>query len=54
MPMLTQAFDFKEMKSVVPWWDELLLFNENCNHLLQEDSSVILFFEVRQQNVSDV
>ena len=49
LPMMTQAFDFKEMRTVIPWWDEMLVFNENFNGLVQEQPSVIMFFEV--QNV---
>lgn len=46
LPMMTQAFDFKEMRTVTPWWDEMLVFNESFNCLLQEKPSVMLFFEV--------
>ena len=46
LPMMTQAFDFKEMRTVIPSWDEMLVFNENFNYLLQEHPKVIVFFEV--------
>jgi len=46
LPVMTQTFDFKEMKTMVPWWDEMLIFNENFNYLLQETPNVVVFFEV--------
>ncbi|XP_062592731.1 jouberin-like isoform X1 [Saccostrea cucullata] len=46
LPIMTQPFDFKERKSVVPVWEELLLFNENFNYFIETDLKVIVFFEV--------
>ncbi|XP_065922685.1 jouberin isoform X2 [Magallana gigas] len=46
LPIMTQPFDFKERKSVLPVWEELLLFNENFNYFIQSDVKVIVFFEV--------
>ncbi|XP_067938585.1 jouberin-like isoform X2 [Watersipora subatra] len=46
LPIMTQAFDFKDMRTVVPWWDEMLVFNEPFNGLVQEKPNVIMFFEV--------
>nr|XP_022332539.1 jouberin-like isoform X2 [Crassostrea virginica] len=46
LPIMTQPFDFKERKSVLPVWEELLIFNENFNYFTQKDLNVIVFFEV--------
>lgn len=34
------------IRSVLPVWEELLLFNENFNYFIQNDVKVIVFFEV--------
>lgn len=34
------------IRSVLPVWEELLLFNENFNYFIQSDVKVIVFFEV--------
>lgn len=49
LPMMTQAFNFKDMRMVVPWWDEILVFNESFNYLVQEKPNVIVFFEVMRR-----
>lgn len=49
MPMMTQPFDFKKYRSLLPCWEEGLLFNEIFSYLLsrqESDPKVILFFEV--------
>ncbi|CAI9743200.1 jouberin-like isoform X2 [Octopus vulgaris] len=46
LPMMTQPFDFKQRKSTLPVWEELLLFNENYNYFVQLDPKVIVFFEI--------
>ncbi|XP_070556503.1 jouberin-like isoform X2 [Ptychodera flava] len=49
LPIMTQPFDFKKRKTVIPAWEELLLFNESYLYLLQTHESypkVIVFFEL--------
>ncbi|XP_078693439.1 jouberin-like isoform X3 [Branchiostoma floridae x Branchiostoma belcheri] len=47
LPIMTQPFDFKKKKSMLPAWEELLIFNENFNLFTQEeDPRVVVLFEV--------
>ncbi|XP_041358926.1 jouberin-like [Gigantopelta aegis] len=46
LPIMTQPFDFKLHRSVLPVWEDLLVFNENFNYFVSEESNVILFFEL--------
>ncbi|XP_012982756.1 jouberin isoform X3 [Mesocricetus auratus] len=49
LPIMTQPYDFKKLKSRLPEWEEQIIFNENFPYLLREfDESpkVILFFEI--------
>ncbi|KAH9498473.1 Jouberin [Bulinus truncatus] len=46
LPMMTQPFDFKERKSTIPIWEDLLVFNENFNYFTQPNPKVILLFEL--------
>lgn len=47
---MTQPFDFKRNKSVLPEWQEQIIFNERFGYFVEEHEEsprVILFFEVR-------
>ncbi|XP_035826372.1 jouberin isoform X2 [Aplysia californica] len=46
LPMMTQPFDFKERKSTIPVWEDLLVFNENFNYFVQARPKVLLLFEL--------
>ncbi|CAH3016658.1 unnamed protein product [Porites evermanni] len=49
MPLMTQPYDFKKYKSLMPSWEEVLLFNEIFSYFLsreETDPKVIMFFEV--------
>ncbi|XP_074548053.1 jouberin isoform X2 [Halichoeres trimaculatus] len=49
LPIMTQPFDFKKNKSIIPEWHEQVIFNERFGYFVQEkDESpkVILFFEI--------
>ncbi|KAL9980441.1 hypothetical protein ACROYT_G009033 [Oculina patagonica] len=49
MPVMTQPYDFKKYKSLMPSWEEVLLFNEIFSYFLsrqESDPKVIMFFEV--------
>ncbi|XP_041667936.1 jouberin [Cheilinus undulatus] len=49
LPIMTQPFDFKKNKSVIPEWHEQIIFNERFGHFVEqnEDSPrTILFFEI--------
>ncbi|KAM9842896.1 jouberin-like [Aulostomus maculatus] len=48
LPLMTQPFDFKKNKSIIPEWQEQVIFNERFGYFLQQNSKsprVILFFE---------
>lgn len=50
LPVMTQPYDFRQLKSTVPEWEELVIFNERFSYFIQnteESPRVILFFEVR-------
>ncbi|KAK1874751.1 Jouberin [Dissostichus eleginoides] len=50
LPIITQPFDFKKNKSIIPEWREQIIFNERFGYFLQENQEeaprVILFFEI--------
>ncbi|WAR23286.1 AHI1-like protein [Mya arenaria] len=46
LPIMTKPFDFKENKSVLPVWEELLVFNENYNYFIQQKPKVLIVFEL--------
>ncbi|XP_059033468.1 jouberin isoform X3 [Mustela lutreola] len=49
LPIMTQPYDFKQLKSRIPEWEEQIIFNENFPYLLRdfdESPKVILFFEI--------
>ncbi|XP_053394001.1 jouberin-like isoform X2 [Mercenaria mercenaria] len=46
LPIMTKPFDFKQNKSVLPVWEELLVFNENYNYFIQDNPKVLLVFEL--------
>ena len=41
-------------RSILPVWEELLVFNENFNYLTQEDPQVVIFFEVGYYYKNDI
>ncbi|XP_028251526.1 jouberin isoform X2 [Parambassis ranga] len=49
LPIMTQPFDFKKNKSIIPEWQEQIIFNERFGYFVQqndESPKVILFFEI--------
>lgn len=47
MPIVTQKFDFKEKKSMVPVWEEELIFEMGYKDLMAEGrNSMVLLFEI--------
>ncbi|XP_063165762.1 jouberin [Candoia aspera] len=49
LPIMTQPYDFRQLKSTLPQWEEQILFNERFNYFLQdaeESPKIILFFEI--------
>ncbi|XP_030665584.1 jouberin isoform X5 [Nomascus leucogenys] len=53
LPIMTQPYDFKQLKSRLPEWEEQIVFNENFPYLLRgsdESPKVILFFELLGAN----
>lgn len=50
IPIMTQPFDFKKNKSVLPEWQEQIIFNERFGYFVEQNEErprVLLFFEVR-------
>lgn len=47
-PMITGKFDFKENRSMIPVWEEELIFEHDFNAITRrnEDSQVVILFEV--------
>ncbi|XP_039992887.1 jouberin [Xiphias gladius] len=49
LPIMTQPFDFRKNKSIIPEWQEQIIFNERFGYFveqLEESPRVILFFEI--------
>ncbi|XP_021176678.2 jouberin isoform X2 [Fundulus heteroclitus] len=49
LPIMTQPFDFKKNKSIIPEWQEQILFNERFGYFVQQTDAaprVLLFFEI--------
>uniref|UniRef100_A0A096M0A5 Abelson helper integration site 1 n=1 Tax=Poecilia formosa TaxID=48698 RepID=A0A096M0A5_POEFO len=49
LPIITQPFDFRKNKSIIPEWQEQIIFNERFGYVVQQIESaprVILFFEL--------
>ncbi|KAM9708599.1 jouberin isoform 1-T1 [Menidia menidia] len=49
LPIMTQPFDFKKNKSIIPEWQEQIIFNERFGYFVQESDQnpkVVLFFEI--------
>lgn len=48
---MTQPFDFKKNKCVIPEWQEQIIFNERFGYFVEQSDhgpKVLLFFEVRK------
>ncbi|XP_038155470.1 jouberin [Cyprinodon tularosa] len=49
LPIMTQPFDFKKNKSIIPEWQEQIIFNERFGFFVQQSDAaprIILFFEI--------
>ncbi|KAJ9586462.1 hypothetical protein L9F63_019900, partial [Diploptera punctata] len=46
LPLMTDVFDFKERRSLIPYWEELLVFNEDFKCILTNETPVIILFEI--------
>ncbi|KAM8913694.1 jouberin [Spinachia spinachia] len=49
LPIMTQPFDFKKNKSIIPEWQEQIIFNERFGYFVEQNDGsprVILFFEI--------
>ena len=44
IPLMTQPFDFRKRKSVVPRWEELLLFNEDFDYFMSYGTNLVGIF----------
>lgn len=43
---MTQPFDFRKQKSIVPRWEELLVFNDSFDYFMSFGSNLGIFFEI--------
>ena len=46
VPLMTQPFEFRHRKSIVPRWEELLLFNDNFDYFVSLGTKLGIFFEI--------
>nr|XP_019962576.1 PREDICTED: jouberin isoform X1 [Paralichthys olivaceus]XP_019962577.1 PREDICTED: jouberin isoform X1 [Paralichthys olivaceus]XP_019962578.1 PREDICTED: jouberin isoform X1 [Paralichthys olivaceus] len=49
LPIMTQPFDFKKNKSIVPEWQEQIIFNERFGYFVEQNDEsprVLLLFEI--------
>uniref|UniRef100_A0A8D3CBV0 Abelson helper integration site 1 n=1 Tax=Scophthalmus maximus TaxID=52904 RepID=A0A8D3CBV0_SCOMX len=49
LPIMTQPFDFKKNKSIIPEWQEQIIFNERFGYFVEQNDEsprVLLFFEI--------
>ncbi|KAM6917304.1 jouberin isoform 2-T2 [Lycodopsis pacificus] len=49
LPIMTQPFDFKKNKSIIPEWQEQIIFNERFGYFVEQKDErprVILLFEI--------
>ncbi|XP_046995569.1 jouberin-like [Schistocerca americana] len=46
LPLMTKPYNFREKRSSVPCWEELLVFNEDINYILTRNPPVIIIFEI--------
>ncbi|KAM3594578.1 uncharacterized protein V6R79_010038 [Siganus canaliculatus] len=49
LPIMTQPFDFKKNKSVIPEWQEQIIFNERFGYFVEQNAEsprVLLLFEI--------
>ncbi|XP_040565035.1 jouberin [Lepeophtheirus salmonis] len=47
VPCMTQPFEFRKRNSLVPRWEEVILFNESYNHLKSYGPNIVLFFMIQ-------
>jgi jouberin len=46
VPLMTQPFEFRHRKSIVPRWEELLLFNDDFEYFVSLGTKLGVFFEI--------
>ncbi|XP_068195494.1 jouberin isoform X2 [Antennarius striatus] len=49
LPIMTQPFDFKKNKSIIPEWQEQIIFNERFGYFVEQRDDgprVLVFFEI--------
>nr|CAD7263043.1 unnamed protein product [Timema shepardi] len=46
LPLMTEIFDFRERRCIIPFWEELLVFNEDIEYLYKTDPPVVILFEI--------
>lgn len=45
-PIMTTPFDFKANRTVIPKWEEIIVFNEKFNYFIQKKPNCLLMFEI--------
>ncbi|XP_076368102.1 jouberin-like isoform X3 [Tachypleus tridentatus] len=46
LPMMTQPYNICKKKSLTPFWEELLIWNEDFDYFLQDDPKTLVIFEI--------
>ena len=52
LPLMTQPFVFRAMRTLVPRWEELLIFNESFDHVRESQGDDLAIFFLVQDFVS--
>jgi jouberin len=45
-PIMTTPYDFKVNRSIIPKWEEIIVFNEDFNYFIQDKPNCLLLFEI--------
>ena len=43
---MTTPFDFKKSRTILPRWEEILVFNEEFSHFIKNQPNVLIMFEL--------
>ncbi|XP_023336520.1 jouberin [Eurytemora carolleeae] len=46
LPLMTQPFDFRLKRDILPKWEELLLFNDDFDATFEKHENIVMFFEI--------
>lgn len=49
---MTSSFDFKTNRTILPRWEEVLVFNEDFSHFVKDHPNVLIMFEILDSHKS--